>query len=161
MKANFHFFYSLGLLALAALIVSLPARADDAGKCTHVSGTIAANLTSSNTAQGTVTGGLRGSVTASFTTTPEANGSISLSLNHIFVTESGDTLTTQDSGLLVPVPGAPGVYRMTVQYKITSGTGDLSGATGSLFNHGEAVLNSTPAQLTLRYSGDVCRAIHD
>ena len=150
---------------LTALIVvfalSLPARADDDHKCSDVSGTIGANLTSSSTAQGTVTGGLRGSVTASFTTSPEANGSISLSLNHVFVTESGDTLTTQDSGLLVPVSGAPGVYHMTVQYKITGGTGPFSGATGALLNHGEAVLNSTPAQLTLRYSGHICRATHE
>jgi hypothetical protein len=50
------------------------------------------------------------------------------------------------------------VYRMTVQYAVTGGAGRFTGATGSLSNHGEAVLNSTPAQLTLRYVGHICRA---
>lgn len=152
-------FPSLVIVALiAVLALATMAAAEDGTKCREVSGTIAANLTSGSTAQGTVTGGLQGSVTASFTTTPQAGGSIALSLHHIFVTEAGDTLTTQDTGLLVPVPDSPGVYRMTVQYTITGGTGKFAEATGGLVNHGEAVLNSTPAQLTLRYGGHVCTA---
>jgi len=113
---------------IAVSAMSALGAAQDDAKCRQVSGTIAANLTSGSTAQGTVTGGLLGSVTASFSTTPQANGSIALSLHHVFVTETGDTLTTEDTGLLVPVPEAPGVYRMTVQYTITGGTGKFAGA---------------------------------
>jgi len=156
MKAKFPASILIAVICVSGL--SAMAAADDGAKCRQVSGTIAANLTSGNTAQGTVTGGLRGSVTASFTTTPQSNGNIALSLHHLFVTESGDTLTTQDNGMLVPVPDSPGVYRMMVQYTITGGAGKFSGATGALMNHGEAVLSSTPAQLTLRYAGHVCAA---
>jgi hypothetical protein len=156
MKAKFPASILISLICVSAL--SAIATADDGAKCREVSGAIAANLTSGSTAQGTVTGGLRGSVTASFSTTPQSNGNIALSLHHVFVTESGDTLTTQDNGLLVPVPDSPGVYRMTVQYMITGGAGRFAGASGALMNHGEAVLNSTPAQLTLRYAGHVCTA---
>jgi len=151
-----------GLITVAFLaVLALPslAAAQDGPKCHEVSGTISANLTSGSTAQGTVTGGLKGSVTASFTTTPQSNGNIALSLHHVFVTESGDALTTQDNGMLVSVPDSPGVYRMTVQYTITGGSGQFAGATGALTNHGEAVLNSSPPQLTLRYAGHVCRAM--
>lgn len=146
------------LLSVLALGVSkvLGRQTADESRCINVSGTIAANLTSATQAQGTVTGDLAGSVTASFTATPQNDGSIALALQHIFVTERGDSLTTHDTGLLVPVPGATGVYRMTVQYTITGGTGRFAGAAGTLRNHGEAVLNSTPPQLTLRYSGQVC-----
>lgn len=145
------------LTALLAGLLAMPALAAD-HLCSDVSGTIAADLTSANTAQGTVTGDLRGSVTASFTATSQSDGSISLSLHHIFITEAGDLLSTKDTGSLVPVPGVPGVYRMAVQYVIRGGAGRLAGASGSLSNHGEAVLNSSPAQLTLRYSGQICNA---
>lgn len=150
---------ALGVLFQTALVFagspSKQQTADDL-HCISVSGTIAANLTGANQAQGTVTGGLRGSVTASFTATPQANGNIALALHHIFVAETGDSLTTEDTGLLVPVPGAAGVYRMTVQYTVTGGTGRFTGATGTLANHGEAVLSGTPPQLTLRYAGRIC-----
>jgi hypothetical protein len=151
---------ALGGLFLTALLSAGPLpplqNAADDQHCISVSGTIAANLTAATEAQGTVTGDLGGSVTASFTATPQNDGSIALALQHIFVTERGDSLTTDDTGLLVPVPGAQGVFRMTVQYTVTGGTGKFAGATGTLRNHGEAVLSSNPPQLTLRYSGQIC-----
>jgi hypothetical protein len=152
------FIAAILMLSTLALVVSRVQGRQTASEssCIDVSGTIAANLTGASQAQGTVTGDLAGSVTASFTATPRNDGSIALALQHTFVTKRGDSLTTRDTGLLVPVPGATGVYRMTVQYDITGGTGRFAGATGTLRNHGEAILNSTPPQLTLRYSGRIC-----
>ena len=93
---------------------------------------------------------------ATFTAMPESNGNLNLVLHHNFVTNSRDSLTTTDTGTLVPVPGLPSVFRMSVNYTITGGTGRFANATGSLQNHGEADLNT--GLLTLTYSGQVCTA---
>jgi len=104
-----------------------------------------------------VTGGLRGATTAQFTADPQPDGSIVLALHHAFVNEAGDSLQTEDTGLLVPVPDSPGVFRMTVHYTITGGTGRFADATGTLDNHGEAILaGPLNGQLALRYSGRIC-----
>jgi len=129
--------------------------------CRHVEGAISAQILPdgffAGTALGTVTGGLRGATTAQFTAEPQPDGSIELALHHAFVNEAGDSLQTEDTGLLVPVPNSAGVFRMTVHYTITGGTGMFEGSTGTLDNHGEAILaGSLNGQLTLRYSGRIC-----
>jgi hypothetical protein len=129
--------------------------------CRYVEGAISAQILPdgffAGTALGTVTGGLRGATTAQFTADPQPDGSIVLALHHAFVNEAGDSLQTEDAGLLVPVPNSPGVFRMTVQYTITGGTGRFADATGTLDNHGEAILaGPLNGQLTLRYSGQIC-----
>jgi len=133
------------------------ARAD--GNCRQVSGSIAASVVANpnvsvGLALGPVTGGLAGATMATFTATAGSGGNLALVLHHNFVTDSRDSLTTSDTGTLVPVPGLPGIYRMSVDYTITGGTGRFANATGSLRNHGEADLNS--GLLTLTYSGQVC-----
>jgi hypothetical protein len=148
---------AIGLILLAAGI--RVARAD--GSCHEVSGSISASVVtnphvSTGLALGTVTGNLAGATMATFTATPESNGNLNLVLHHNFVTDSRDSLTTTDTGTLVPVPGLPGVFRMSVNYTITGGTGRFANATGSLQNHGEADLNT--GLLTLTYSGQVCTA---
>ena len=125
-----------------------------AGRAIPVSGSISANIISSGTALGTVTGDLKGAVTATFNVS--GSGTLTLQLHHTFVTDSRDSLTTTDTGTLVPVPGLPGIYRMSVNYVITGGTGKFASATGTLANHGEADLNT--GLLTLSYSGQVCTA---
>jgi hypothetical protein len=131
------------------------------GRALPVSGSISANVVtnpavSSGLALGTVTGSLAGAVMATFTATPAGDGSLSLALHHNIVTNGRNSLATQDTGTLVPVPGLNNVFRMSVNYTITGGTGKFSGATGWLKNHGEADLNT--GLLTLAYSGQVCRA---
>lgn len=128
-------------------------------KCRAVSGSISANVVnnpavSTGLALGTVTGNLAGATLATFTATPSSNGSLSLVLHHNFVTDARNSLATEDTGTLIPVPGLDNVFRMSVDYTITGGTGKFAHATGSLHNHGEADLNT--GLLTLTYSGQVC-----
>ncbi len=149
----------VGSILLAALM-AVGGSADGGERCLNVAGAISAQILPdgffAGTALGTVTGGLRGATTAKFTAEPQEDGSIKLTLHHAFVTEAGDSLQTEDTGLLVPVPNAPGVFRMTVHYTITGGTGKFAGATGTLDNHGEAILaGPLSGQLTLRYSGQI------
>jgi hypothetical protein len=131
------------------------------GKAVHVSGSISANVVtnaavSTGLALGTVTGSLAGATLATFAATPDANGNLKLVLHHNFVTNGRNTLATQDTGTLIPVPGVNNVFRMSVDYTIIGGTGEFASATGTLHNHGEADLNT--GLLTLSYSGQVCRA---
>ena len=145
---------------LTVVAVGIPVvRAD--GNCRLVSGSISASVianpnVSTGLALGTVTGSLAGATVATFTVSAGSGGNLNLMLHHNFVTDSRDSLTTTDTGTLVPVPGLPDIYRMSVNYTITGGTGRFANATGSLRNHGEADLNS--GLLTLSYSGQVCMA---
>jgi hypothetical protein len=146
---------ALGLLVLAGGI--RVARAD--GNCHHVSGSISANVIANSNvglALGTVTGGLAGATMATFTASPGSGGDLNLVLHHNFVTDSRDSLGTSDTGTLIPVPGLSNIYRMSVNYTITGGSGRFTGATGNLQNHGEADLNT--GLLTLTYIGQVCTA---
>jgi hypothetical protein len=133
------------------------ARAD--ATCRQVSGSISANAitnpnVSTGLALGNVTGGLAGATMATFTVSAGSGGSLNLLLHHNFVTRSRDSLNTSDTGVLIPVPGLANIYRMSVNYTITGGTGKFAGATGNLQNHGEADLQN--GLLTLTYSGQVC-----
>jgi len=132
------------------------ARAD--GGCRQVSGSISANLVtnpnvSTGLVLGTVTGDLAGATMATFTQSAGTGGVIDLVLHHNDVTFSRDTLSTNDTGTLTPI-SLPTIYRLSVNYTITGGTGKFAGATGHLENHGEADLIT--GLLTLTYSGEVC-----
>ena len=156
----------IGLLLFAGWGISVgaspnPQAARCEGRAIPVSGSISANVitnlnVSTGLALGTVTGGLAGATMATFSVSGGNGGNLNLVLHHNFVTDSRDSLTTTDTGTLVPVPGFPGIYRMSVNYIITGGTGRFAGATGTLQNHGEADLNT--GLLTLTYSGRVCTA---
>ena len=131
------------------------------GSCRQVSGSISANVVtntnvSTGLALGTVTGGLAGATMATFTVSAGSGGNLNLVLHHNFVTDSRNALNTNDTGILVPVPGLSNIYRMSVSYTIAGGTGRFANATGTLQNHGEADLNT--GLLTLTYSGQVCAA---
>lgn len=131
---------------------------DKSQQCKSVSGSISANIVqnpnvSTGLALGTVTGDLQGSTMATFTTS-ERDGNIDLTLHHNFASDARDTLSTSDTGVLIPVPGLTGIYRMSVHYEITGGAGKFANASGFLNNHGEAGLVN--GLLTLTYSGMVC-----
>lgn len=90
---------------------------------------------------------------ATFTQSMGSGGVINLVLHHNDVSFSRDTLSTNDTGTLTPI-SLPNIYRLSVNYTISGGTGKFAGATGHLENHGEADLNT--GLLTLTYSGEVC-----
>jgi len=82
-----------------------------------------------------------------------------LTVQHHWVTESGDTLATDPAKATVQQVGGPqsaryGVVSYAVHLK--GGTGRYAGATGDFTNIGEADLAT--GQLVFRYSGTVCFA---
>jgi len=130
-------------------------------QCITIAGTISATVTSpaeaeNTVVQGTVTGTLGGSVEATITSIlPQEDGTLALELNHNFVTEEGFLLRTQDTAVLTPVEGLPGVFQQSTRYEIVGGTGRFARATGRFINHGETDLNR--GLLTLRYEGEICK----
>jgi hypothetical protein len=151
--------FSLSLLSfvfLATLGLRFAARAGDDHACKAVSGSISASPILSRipaTVLGTVTGDLRGAVAALVTSPLPVPDGGSFTLQHTFLTEARDSLFTEDTAQWVLVDN--GVFRMTTQYTIVGGTGKFANASGQLENHGEVDLNR--GQLTLGYSGQVCR----
>lgn len=148
----------LTFLFLAALGLRFAAKAGDDGGCKAVSGSISASPILSRipaTVLGTVTGDLKGAVAALVTSPLPVPDGGSFTLEHTFPTETRDSLFTQDTAQWVPVPGADNIFRMSTQYTIVRGTGKFANASGQLENHGEVDLNR--GQLTLSYSGQVCR----
>ena len=159
-KAKRLFGLSLLLFVLLATLgLRFAARADgDDHACKPVSGSISASPILSRipaTVLGTVTGDLKGAVAALVTSPLPVPDGGSFTLEHTFLTEARDALFTEDTAQWVPVPGAANVFRMTTQYTIVGGTGKFANASGQLENHGEVDLNR--GQLTLGYSGQVCR----
>jgi hypothetical protein len=150
----------LSFLFLATFGLRFAARAGDDRVCKAVSGSISASPILSRipaTVLGTVTGDLRGAVAALVTSPLPVPDGGSFTLQHTFLTETRDSLFTEDTAQWVLVYN--GVFRMTTQYTIVGGTGKFANASGQLENHGEVDLNR--GQLTLSYSGQVCRGPTD
>ena len=133
--------------------------------CVPIGGTILTNLAviDASTTLGTATGDLKGAVAARVVGVSSGPGGTTLlSVQHHFVTESGDTINVAVATATV-VQVAPGLLAV-VSYpvKITGGTGKFSGATGSLKNIGEIYLPNAPnfdgGETVFRYSGRMCLA---
>ena len=143
-------------LAFITFITPLQGFAANPG-CVNVSGAIAGNVIGSDpvTVLGTVTGDLQGATQAVVTKQEnQSDGSIKLTLGHVFVTDSRDSIQTSDTALWIPVSGKAGVFHMSTKYTIKGGTGKFKNAEGKLENHGEADTNS--GLLTLGYRGKIC-----
>jgi hypothetical protein len=102
--------------------------------CAPIGGTILTNLAviDASTTLGTATGDLKGAVAARIVGVSSGlGGTTLLSVQHHFVTESGDTINVAVATATV-VQVAPGLLAV-VSYpvKIIGGTGRFSGATGS------------------------------
>jgi hypothetical protein len=133
--------------------------------CAPIGGTILTNLAviDASTTLGTATGDLKGAVAARVVGVASGPGETTLlSVQHHFVTESGDTVSVAVATATV-VQVAPGLLAV-VSYpvKIIGGTGKFSGATGSFKNIGEVYLPNAPrfdgGETIFRYSGRVCFA---
>lgn len=172
------------VLALVALVFVLPAIApkgvvppapvvfaesgEGAPRCVPIGGMIMTNLTVADppTTLGTVTGDLRGAVSATILNIAAgANGTTVFNVQHHFVTEGGDTITSAPANATVaPVgPGLVAVVSYPVQ--ITGGSGKFVSATGTIHNIGEVSLPNFPSlaglETVFRYSGQVCFAGRD
>jgi hypothetical protein len=114
----------------------------------------------SSTTLGVVEGDLKGAVAATIlNVTDGSNGTVVFTVQHHFVTQSGDIILTEVAIATTAVV-APGLYAiLNYPVKITGGTGRFAGATGEFNNIGAADLGT--GRTVFRYSGQVCFAESD
>lgn len=130
-----------------------------------VGGTIMTNLAviGTSTTLGTATGDLRGGVAATILkVSPGPSGTTIFSVQHHFVTETGDTILVRPAEATV-APVTPTLFAViTYPLEIIGGTGKFAGATGSFYNIGEVDIPNYPdlagGRTVFRYSGQVCLA---
>jgi hypothetical protein len=126
-------------------------------RCAPIGGSILTNLAAvdANTSLGTATGDLKGAVAARILEVgPGENGTTVFTVQHHFVTETGDTIAV-DIARATAAMVAPGLFAI-VSYPVTivGGTGRFDGATGHFENIGEVDQNS--GHTVFRYQGRVC-----
>ena len=131
-------------------------------QCGPIGGSILTNLAvvDANTSLGTVTGDLEGAVAARILeVVPGENGTTVFTVQHHFVTETGDTIAV-DVAHATAAMVAPGLFAI-VSYPVTivGGTGRFHGATGRFENLGEVDLSS--GHTVFRYQGRVCLRVRD
>ena len=130
--------------------------------CEPVSGTVMTDLAvvNSSTTLGVVEGDLKGAVAATIlNVTDGSNGTVVFTVQHHFVTQSGDIILT-DVAIATTRVVAPGLYAiLNYPVKITGGTGRFAGATGEFNNIGAADLGT--GRTVFRYSGHACFAESD
>ena len=134
--------------------------------CVEVGGMIMTNLgvIPPATTLGTATGDLKGAVAATIlnVSPPAANGTTVFTVQHHFVTETGDTVSV-DVAQATVAPVEPGrLAVVSYPVKIIGGTGKFAGATGTINNIGEVDLPNFPnlagGKTVFRYTGQVCFA---
>lgn len=157
---------SIAPKGIAPVAPAVFAQSDHAAPhCVPVGGMIMTNLMTANppATLGTATGDLRGAVSATIlNVSGGANGTTIFSVQHHFVTESGDTITLAPANATVAPVGPNLVAVVSYPVQITGGTGKFAGATGTFHNIGEVSLPNYPdlagLQTVFRYSGTVCFA---
>ena len=129
--------------------------------CAPVGGTVMSNFITQTRTLGTATGDLRGAVSADLLgVTSGADGTLAFSVEHHWVTESGDRVETAVPLTAVTKEISPGVFAVvSYEVRIQGGTGRYAGASGTLQTIGEIHYN--PADLdasrtVFRYFGSVC-----
>jgi hypothetical protein len=151
-----------GVIVAASLMLAAGAANGQSKSCHSVGGMLMTNLAvvDASTTMGYATGDLKGAVGATILNIEAPNGTtLIFTVQHHWVTESGDTLATDPAKATVEQVGGPQSTRYgVVSYHVhlKGGTGKFAGATGDLNNIGEADLAT--GQLVFRYGGNVCFA---
>jgi len=146
-------------LAVCVLLSANGASADEKRDCVAVGGAFLTNLGGfgDNTTLGVATGDLKGALGVQILgVTSGPNGSATVTVQHHWVTESGDAIFI-DKADATGVFVAPGLLAFTnYPTHISGGTGKFKGATGDTTSIGEVDFNT--GQAIGRYSGQVCFA---
>ena len=148
--------------AAAGLLLGGVGLANAEPHCQSIGGTVMTNfaVVNASTTLGVVDGDLKGSVAATIlNVTQGANGTTIFTVQHHFVTQSGDTIFTDvATATAIQVGQALGMqgFYAVVNYPvhITGGTGRFAGATGDFNSIGVGDLGS--GRTIFRYSGQVC-----
>lgn len=131
--------------------------------CQPIGGTVMTNLgvVDQSTTLGVVSGDLKGAVAATIlNVAPGAGGTVLFTVQHHFVTESGDTILV-DPATATTKEVAPGLFAiLNYPVHIKGGTGKFASATGDFNNIGAAELDAdgVHGRTVFRYSGQVCFA---
>lgn len=97
------------------------------------------------------------SLTATVTNrTPNHDGTTTVDMTHTFLTSNGGLIVTEDKILLVPVPGRPGVFSISVDYLIISAAGGLEGYEGQRFVS-QGFIDGNNSIASVRYDGEIVR----
>lgn len=148
---------SLGWLFLAAAVCS--ASAENPVKCEAVGGGISTNFVDAADTLGSATGDLAGGLGVHVLSQDAGpNGTLLITVQHHWVTESGDTVGLDQATVTLFPTAVQGFYAASYLDGVVvngSGTGRLAGASGKIYGWGAA--NFATGELVLRYSGRVCR----
>jgi hypothetical protein len=151
-------FSKLAPVAVSVMLCCAGARAES--KCHEVAGGITTNFVDSSDTLGSATGDLAGGLGVHvFNQEPGSGGSILLTVQHHWVTVTGETVSLDQAIVtLFPTP-VPGLYAGSYLHGAnlnSSGTGRFAGASGKIYAWGAVDLGK--GEVTLRYSGSVCYA---
>ena len=152
------------VIVAASLMLAAGAANGQSKSCHSAGGMLMTNLgaVDANTTMGYATGDLKGAVGATILNI-EANGTtLIFTVQHHWVTESGDTVAFDPAKVTVEQVGGPQSTRYgVVSYHphLKGGTGEFDGATGDFNSFGEADLAT--GQFVIRYNGNVCFAKRD
>lgn len=128
-------------------------------QCTPVGGTVMTNFISDTRTLGTATGDLAGAVSADLLNPPApgADGTIVFTVQHHWVTATGDTVNTSVAQAITQET-APGLFSV-LSYPLTiqGGTGRFEDAVGIVRSIG--VVDARTQHTVFRYSGEVCYRI--
>lgn len=131
--------------------------------CVKVGGAFSTNFIAPDQTAGTATGDLKGALgvkVLGVVSGSVGNGKpVALKVQHFWVTETGDTLFTQDAEVTAypsTSPSQPLLYSFVYEQgvKLIGGTGKYDGATGLVKAWGG--IDLTAGQVTGRYAGCVC-----
>jgi hypothetical protein len=128
-------------------------------KCAPVGGGITTNFVDAADTLGSATGDLAGGLGVHVLSQEAGpNGTLLITVQHHWVTESGDTVGLDQATVTLFPTAVRGFYAASYLDGVNlnaSGTGRLAGASGKIYGWGAA--NFATGQLVLRYSGRVCR----
>lgn len=143
------------LLLLAAVSCAV---AQAQTRCHEVAGGITTNFVDSSDTLGSATGDLAGGLGVHvINQQPDPGGTVLITVQHHWVTSTGDTLSL-DQGVVTLFPtSVPGLYAGSYLDGVginKSGTGRFAGASGKIYAWG--AVDFGKGELTLRYFGKVC-----
>ena len=147
-------------LVTLLLLATISSAASAEPKCHQVAGGITTNFVDSSDTLGSATGDLAGGLGVHVLNQQAgSNGTIVITVQHHWVTTTGDTVSLDQAVVTLFPTTVPGFYAASYLDGVNfnkSGTGDFAGASGKIYGWGAVDLGK--GELVLRYSGEVCHA---
>jgi hypothetical protein len=148
--------FKVAAVAVSAMLCCVSVRAES--KCHEVAGGITTNFVDSSDTLGSATGDLAGGLGVHVLNEQQGpGGTILLTVQHHWVTATGETVSLDQAIVTLFPTSAPGLYAGSYLDGANidrSGTGRFAGASGKIYAWGAADLSK--GEVVLRYSGRVC-----